>query len=207
MMDACKQSEKDYYNYVQKWYCYGTPLDTYKAVDSEGILSYIKACRFLHALTQDKIYLDHMLAGLEYEFSFKFGYNVPIKVPPLSKLGWSSSGGSVTSTCNPHIHPMSNCVLDELKYYTKFNPDPYVISRFKDTYYWGIQCYNRDDNEFDFGKKGWMSERFCHSEGLLIEKYPDGSPASTWFAFLTWGAANVLEGICGELWDERIDNQ
>ena len=25
-------------------------------------------------------------------------------------------------------------------------------------------------------------ERFCHREGLLVEKYPDGSPASTWFA-------------------------
>ena len=52
-------------------------------------------------------------------------------------------------------------------------------------------------------KKGWMSERFCHSEGLLPEKYPDGSPSSTWFALLPWGASNIIEGIVGEYWEQN----
>ncbi len=71
----------------------------------------------------------------------------------------------------------------------------------KDTLYWGLQSYNTYDGEFGYGKKGWMSERFCHSDGLLIEKYEDGSPASMWFCFLPWGASNVLEGMCGDIWN------
>jgi len=47
---------------------------------------------------------------------------------------------------------------------------------------WGCQTYNYYDGEYDYGKKGWMSERYCYSQGLLTEKYEDGSPASTWFA-------------------------
>lgn len=66
-----------------------------------------------------------------------------------------------------------------------------------------MQTYNSFDGEMDFGLKGWMTERFCHSEGLLIEKYPDGSKSSAWFAFLPWGASNVLEGMCGELWESQ----
>ena len=44
-------------------------------------------------------------------------------------------------------------------------------------------------------------ERFCHREGLLVEKYPDGSPASTWFALMPWACGSILEGICGDLWN------
>ena len=61
-------------------------------------------------LTGDEIYLDHMRDALSYEFTFKFCYNSPVKVPPLSKVGWSSCGGSITSVANPHIHPMSSTV-------------------------------------------------------------------------------------------------
>jgi hypothetical protein len=54
------------------------------------ILAYIKAVRYLHALTGDKVYLEHMKDAISYEVSFKFCYNSPIQVAPLSKLGWSS---------------------------------------------------------------------------------------------------------------------
>ena len=40
-----------------------------------------------------------------------------------------------------------------------------------------------------------MSERFCYGQGLLVERYPDGSPASTWFALMPWAACSVLEGL------------
>ena len=48
-----------------------------------------------------------------------------------------------------------------------------------------------------------MSERYCHSEGLLKETYPDGSPASTWFALMPWAAGCILEGLAGEAWTEE----
>lgn len=200
-LPGIRKSEAHYFNdFLKHMECYGTPLDTDKAVDSEGILAYIKAVRHLHEITGEEIYLNHLRDGLCYEYSFKFCYNSPIKVPPLSRLGWSSCGGSVTSTCNPHIHPMSNNVIDEMLYYLKFREDVYVKSRMEDTIGWGCQTYNTFDGEYDYGRKGWMSERFCHSEALLVEKYPDGSPASTWFALLPWGAANIIEGMVGDYW-------
>lgn len=200
-----RESEAHYYRaYLGRMECYGTPLDTDKAVDSEGILAYIKAVRYLHEITGEGIFRKHMREALGYEFSFKFCYNSPVKVPPLSKLGWSSCGGSVTSTCNPHIHPMSNNVVDEMLYYLEGGEDAYIISRLMDTVGWGCQTYNTCDKEYDYGKKGWMSERFCHSEGLLLEHYADGSPASTWFLLLPWGGSNIVEGMAGELW-ERME--
>ncbi|WP_438448445.1 hypothetical protein [Gorillibacterium sp. sgz5001074] len=201
-LDGLSRSENHYYEtYVRRMECYGAPLDADKAVDSEGILAYIKAVRYLHALTGDKRYLDHMKDAIGYEFSFKFCYNSPIKIPPLSKLGWSSCGGSVTSVANPHIHPMSSNIVDELLYYVEHTDDSYVRDRMTDTVRWGCQTYNRYDGEFDYGRIGWMSERFCHSEGLLTETYKDGSPASTWFALMPWASSCIIESLAGDYWD------
>ena len=198
------RSEQYYYRaFVSRMECYGGPLDIDKQTDSEGVLAYIRAVRWLHEITQEPELLDHMRDALEYEFTFKFCYNSPIKVPPLSKVGWSSCGGSITSVCNPHIHPMSSSVIDELLYYLSRRDDPYIRSRTEDTIGWSCQVSNTRDGEYDYGKTGWMSERFCHCEGLLTETYPDGSPASTWFALMPWACGCILEGLAGEYWDRR----
>ena len=195
-------SERYYYRaFVSRMECYGGPLDIDKQTDSEGILAYIRAVRWLHEITREPELLDHMRDALEYEFIFKFCYNSPIKVPPLSRVGWSSCGGSITSVCNPHIHPMSSSVIDELLYYTEQTGDEYIRSRLEDTILWSCQVSNTRDREYDYGKTGWMSERFCHSEGLLTETYPDGSPASTWFALMPWACGCILEGLAGDWWD------
>lgn len=198
----CKKSEKHYYDkYLSKMECYGTPHDTSMAVDSEGILAYIKAVKILHSITGETLYLNRLGKGLDYEFTFKFPYNVVQNEEPLKKIGWSSCGGSITSTCNPHIHPMSSNVLDELYYYCSHIDNNYYKSRLDDVVLWSLQCHNRFDGEFDYGKKGWMSERFCYSQGLLTDGYGKGKKASIWFCFLPWGASNIIEGLCGELWD------
>lgn len=93
-------------------------------MDSEGVLAYIRVARLLHELTGKAVYLDHLRDALCYEYSFKFCYNVPVQVPPLSRLGWSSCGGSITSVANPHIHPMSCTVVDEMFYYLRRTPMP-----------------------------------------------------------------------------------
>jgi len=201
-LDSIQKSERHYYEaYIKQMECYGGPLDTDKATDSEGILAYIKAIRFLHALTGEKLYLQHMKDAICYEFSFKFCYNSPIKIPPLSRIGWSSCGGSVTSIANPHIHPMSSNVVDELLYFVDNSEDKYVRDRMLDTIEWGCQTYNTYDKEFDHGKKGWMSERFCHSQGLLSQKYSDGSLASTWFCLMPWASGSIIDGLAGDYWD------
>lgn len=203
-IDSLKKSEKHYYEeYVRHMECYGTPLDTCKTVDSEGILAYIKAVRFIHAMTGESCLLEHMRDAIYYEFSFKFCYNTPIQIPPLSKVGWSSCGGSVTSVSNPHIHPMSSNLIGELLYYVDNSGDTYVKDRITDTVDWGCQSYNTFDREFDYGKKGWMSERFCHSEGLVTQKYSDGSLASTWFCLMPWAIGSILDGLTGEYWDRQ----
>ena len=181
--------------------CYGAPLDTDKAVDSEGILAYIRAVRYLHQITGEDKYLEHMRAALDYEFTFKFCYNSPIQVPPLSRIGWSSCGGSITSTANPHIHPMSSTIVDEMLYYVGQTKEPYVRSRLEDTVLWGCQTFNTYDGEYDYGEKGWMSERFCYSQGLVVQPYEDGSLASTWFALMPWAGSSVIEGLAGDAWE------
>lgn len=190
------RSEQCYYEkYVKKVECYGAPLDTDKAVDNEGILAYVRAVRLLHRITGDEKYLKHMKDGLNYEFTFKFAYNSPITVAPLSTIGWSSCGGSITSVANPHIHPMSSTIVGEMQYYVEQTGDQYVRDRMQDTVLWGCQTYNTYDGEYGYGRVGWMSERFCYSQGLVVEKYPDGNPASTWFALMPWASCSIIEGL------------
>lgn len=205
-VEGLRKSEKHYYDeYVKYMECYGGPLDVDKAIDSEGIIAYIKAVRYLHAITKEECLLEHMKDALCYEFTFKFCYNSPIKIPPLSKIGWSSCGGSITSTTNPHIHPMSSNLVDEMLYLVQNYKDEsitkYIKNRMEDTIGWGCQTYNTFDKEYDYGKKGWMSERFCYSEGLLSEKYSDGSKASTWFCLMPWAGASIIDGFAGTYWD------
>ncbi len=197
------RSEKWYHDaYIRHQECYGGPLDIDKNIDSEGILAYIRAVRCLHAITGDDTLLDHMRDALHYEYTFKFCYNSPIKVPPLGTVGWSTCGGSVTSVTNPHIHPMSSSVMDEMAYYLRQREDDYIRSRLTDTLRWSCQCHATCDGEYGYGKKGWMSERFCHSQGLVKERYPDGTLASTWFALMPWACGSLLEGLTGSMWEE-----
>lgn len=195
-MPLLLKSEQHYFDkFVKKVECYGGPLDTDKAVDSEGILSYIRAVRILHEITGEEYLLDNLRDALYYEFTFKLCYNTPVSVRPLSDIKWSSCGGSITSTANPHIHPMSSTVIDEIRYYTEHRKDEYAKSRLKDTIGWSLQTFNTYDKEYGYGKGGWMSERFCFCEGLLTEHYPDGEVASTWFALMPWASASLIEGL------------
>lgn len=201
-LEGMRASEQHYYDaFVKKVVCYGGPLDTDKAVDDEGILAYIRATRLLHELTGEAKFLDHLRDALYYEVSFKLGYNTPVQVPPLSTIGWSSCGGSITSVANPHIHPMSSTVIDEMIYYLRYAQDSYIASRLEDTILWGLQTFNSYEKEYDYGRIGWMSERFCFCQGLMTEKYPDGSPASTWFALMPWAVGSIVEGFVGDCWD------
>lgn len=195
-IEGLKKSEQHYYDaFVKKCVCYGGPLDTDKAVDNEGILAYVRAVRILHEMTHETLYLNHLRDGLYYEATFKLGYNTPVKVKPLCDIGWSSCGGSITSVANPHIHPMSSTIIDEMIYLVEHTEDPYMKSRLQDTVYWGMQTFNTTDQEYGYGRVGWMSERFCFCEGLVVERYPDGTPAGTWFALMSWAAASIIEGL------------
>ena len=211
-LSEMKKSEQHYYDaFVKKCECYGGPLDTDKAVDDEGILAYIRAVRILHEITGEKIYLEHLKDAIFYETTFKLGYNTPVQVKPLSDIGWSSSGGSITSTANPHIHPMSSTIIDEMIYFVKHadtlgngeftSYKKYIEERLSDTIGWGLQTFNTKEKEYGYGRIGWMSERFCFCQGLVVEKYADGTPAGTWFALMSWAASSIIEGFVGDAWE------
>lgn len=194
--EIMRKSEQHYYDkYVSKMECYGGPLDTDKAVDDEGILAFIRIAKIMHEIFGEEKYIDHLRDAINYECSFKLGYNTPVQVRPLCEMKWSSCGGSITSTANPHIHPMSSTVIGEMKYFVDYIEDDYIKERLADTIKWSLQTFNTSEKEYGYGRIGWMSERFCFCQGLLVEKYPDGEIAGTWFALMSWATASIIEGL------------
>ena len=190
----------DYYRqFVESFHVYGCPHDAYKSPDEEGILAWINAATVLHSITGDKAYLDDLRMGLDYEFSWKFAYNVQSEVEPLKSMKWASTGGSVTSVNNSHIHPMGSAIAECILYAARQTGDSYYWSRLSDTLRWTLNAYLHYDGEYGWGKKGLINERFCYTDSLLTERFPDGSPASTWFCGHSWASGSVLEGISGGL--------
>jgi len=75
--------------------------------------------------------------------------------------------------------------------------DPYLRSRLVDTVRWTLTAYLHHDGHYGWGKRGLINERFCYTDSLLLERHPDGTPASTWFFAHSWASGAVLEGLVG----------
>jgi hypothetical protein len=136
-----------------------------------------------------------LVRGLEYEFSWRFAYNVVSELEPLRSWGWCSTGGSVTSVNNPHVHPMGSAILADIAYAAQKTGDPYFADRLEDALRWTLTVYLAHDGCYDWGRRGMVNERFCHTDALLNERYPDGTPANTWFCAHSWASGAVLEGL------------
>ena len=195
-----------YRTHVEAFNAYGGPHDIHKSPDEEGILAWINAAHILHEQTGDDCFLQDLLAGLDYEFSWKFAYNVVNEVEPLKSLNWCSTGGSVTSVNNSHIHPMGTAVAASILYAVRQTADPYLASRLVDTVRWSLTIYLRDGDHYGWGRRGLINERFCYTDSLLAERFDDGSPAATWFCGHSWASAAVLQGLAGAVLEaERED--
>ncbi|WP_404420990.1 hypothetical protein [Nibricoccus sp. IMCC34717] len=202
---AVAKAEAHYFKQVETMVCAKTPLDVADAPDAEGILAYVRMVAILHAETGDPRWLARLRTALDYELSFKFCYNVPVIPLPLGGTGWSSCGGTITSVCNAVVHCMSSAILDELHYYWSQTREPYYRERLKDTLLWGLQTYNRRDNEFYFGKKGWSTEYFSQADRHVLDiRLPDATRSNLWFAYHPWAPSSILEGLLGRLWDSEI---
>jgi hypothetical protein len=183
----------------------GGPHDISKSPDEEGVIPFIKAARILHETdaTEGNATAGQWLAdlknGLDYEFSWKFSYNADCEVEPLKSLKWQSRGGSVTSVNNSHIHPMGSAIIGEIIYAAKQTGDPYLKDRAKDTVNWTLNAYLHRDGEYGWGLKGMINERFCYTDSLLLERFPDGTPAAVWFCGHSWASGSVLEGLIASL--------
>ncbi len=170
---------------------YGTPMDTHEAVDEEGNIAYIIGCVEMHKHTLDSHYIELACIGLDYEFSWKFAYNTVFSNEPLRGLRWCSCGGSITSTHNPHIHPMGNLIAGEMYYIYKHTGNEYIASRLKDTCIWGLSTFNSQNIHFGFGEIGFQTEQFFHSDALLLPwwKKHDGG---IWEAYLPWASGCII---------------
>lgn len=175
--------------------CCATPMDTWKSPDEEGNLAYIRGARLLHEYTGEEKYLDALKHGAEYEFLWRYGYPTHPENRPLLD-GWNACGGSITSVSNPHIHPMGMIIDSDLYYLGRITGDSYYTDRAKDGTAWIMQTLELYPEKTGYGRYGVLSERWCPSDGLVIQKDSEGKPYSSWFSFNLWAGAAAFEEVC-----------
>ncbi|MCE9592146.1 MAG: hypothetical protein K8S99_16700 [Planctomycetes bacterium] len=194
-LDSAARGAAHYHSFVRDLSCWGTPMDTWKAVDQEGNLAFLRGARLLHETTGDPAHLGMLTDAANYEYLWRYGFRARPEYPPLKGSHWSSVGGSTTSVSNPHIHPMGVYVSADLDYLAKKTGDAYHASRRDDGVRWGVNIVSLYPAVSGYGVPGVITERFCPSDGLTVETFPDGSPSSLWFSYNGWAAAGVLEGL------------
>ena len=123
--DAATRAIEYYATFVRQLACWGSPMDTFKSVDSEGNLAFIRAARLLHEFTGEDRFLHMLQDGAHYEYLWRYGFRTRPQCPPLRGSNWNSCGGSITSVSNPHIHPMSVVATSDLEYLAKESGDDY----------------------------------------------------------------------------------
>lgn len=194
-LESAKKALRYYNKFVKMLNCYGTPMDTWKSVDQEGNLAFVRGCRLVYENSGEEEFLQYLIDGACYEYLWRYGYPTRPVYRPL-KDGWNSCGGSVTSVSNPHIHPMGVIIDSDLRYLAKVAGDDYHRMRADDSTAWLMQTLELYPEKTGYGRYGVLSERWCPSDGLTIERYSDGTPCSSWFSYNLWAAANALEAVC-----------
>ena len=133
--------------------------------------------------------------AIDYECLFRYGYTTKPLAPPLSDANWNSCGGSLTSVCNPHIHPMGIRVSGDFQYYAEMASDATVHNRWEDGIAWALSSLMLYPEPAGIGPFGITSERYCPSDGLLIERHTSNQASSIWYACHCFGVASMLEGL------------
>lgn len=181
--------------------CNGTPMDTWKSPDEEGNLAFIRGARLLHEYTGREKYLTALKNGADYEFLWRYGYRTKPMYKPIAD-GWNACGGSITSVSNPHIHPMGMIVDSDLYYLGKVSGDSYYTERALDGTAWIMQTLELYPGKTGYGQYGVLSERWCPSDGLVIQKDSNGDFYSSWYSYNLWAAAAAFEEVCERCLDE-----
>ncbi|HWP40018.1 MAG TPA: hypothetical protein VNL70_03760, partial [Tepidisphaeraceae bacterium] len=182
--DSAERAIAYYACFVRDLACWGSPMDTFKSIDSEGNLAFIRATRLMHQFTGDERYLPLLEAAANYEYLWRYGFRARPQCPPLRHSNWNSCGGTITSVSNPHIHPMGVVATTDLEYLARLSNDVYHQSRADDGIAWLLNTMELYPDVMGYGRYGVLSERTCPSDGLLAERYADtGEPASTWWSY------------------------
>jgi len=195
-LDSAEKGIAYYYEFVKNLDCWGSPMDTWKSIDQEGNLAFIRTAVLLHEITNNPKYMDMAVHSAEYEYLWRYSFKARPEFRPLKNSGWNSCGGSVTSVSNPHIHPMGVNITAELFYIYKHSGDKYHLDRAVDGLCWGLATADMYPATTGYGRLGVITERYCPSDGLVVEKYSDtGEPSSIWFTFNGWAGVSILEGL------------
>ncbi len=205
-LDAAERSIDFYHPLVRNLIAWGSPMDTYYSIDSEGNLAFIRAARLLHERTGNPKYLQMLLDGANYEYLWRYGFRSRPQVAPLKDSSWNSCGGSITSVSNPHMHPMSIIATSDLEYLARTTGDPYHQARADDGIAWIMNTMELYPDVTGYGRYGVLSERTCPSDGLLSETYRDDDrPASTWWSYNAWAGAVAMEAIAERILSKRVE--
>lgn len=203
-LDAARRATEFYHGFVRDLAAWGTPMDTCKSIDSEGNLAFIRAARLLHEATGEARYLDALGDGAHYEYLWRYGFRTRPQAPPLKDSRWNSCGGSITSVSNPHVHPMSVIATRDLEYLARQTGDAHHQDRADDGMAWLMNTMELYPDVVGYGAYGVLSERTCPSDGLLAEVYYDDQrPASTWWSYNAWAAANAMEAVVEQIRAKR----
>ncbi len=194
-INAAKKALRYYSAFVKELNCWGAPMDTWKSVDQEGNLAFVRGCRLVYEYTKENEFLELFKLGAEYEFLWRYAFKSRPEFKPLAD-DWNSCGGSVTSVSNPHIHPMGVIIDSDLRYLARVTGDSYYEMRAMDSTSWLMQTLELYPEKTGYGRYGVLSERWCPSDGLTVERYSDGTPCSSWFSYNLWAAANAFEAVC-----------
>lgn len=194
-LQAADRALQYYGTYVDTLTCCATPMDTWKSPDEEGNLAFIRGARLLHEYTGRQEYLDALQRAVDYECLWRYGYRTHPENYPI-RDGWNSCGGSITSVSNPHIHPMGMIVDSDLYYLGRVTGDAYYTDRALDGTAWLMQTLERYPAHTTYGRYGVLSERWCPSDGLVVQRDSTGAPYSSWFSFNLWAGAAALEEVC-----------
>jgi hypothetical protein len=191
---AAERAVEYYGQFVRQLACWGTPMDTWRSIDSEAAVAFLEATLQLHLATGEKRWLEWMRDGAEYEFLWRYAYPTRPEHEPLKSSGWNSCGGSITSISNPHVHPMSLLCDRALCYLAQATGDGYYQQRADEAIAWALQSMELYPEIAGYGQYGVLTERFCPSDGLVTERFAGTDrPASLWWSYNGWAAANVLE--------------
>lgn len=194
-LDAALRAIPFYHKAVCDLDCWGTPMDAWHAHDSEGVLGFIRGVMILHDITKDPALLKIASDGAEYEYLWRYGFRARPQCPPLKGSHWNSRGGVITNATGANVHTMGVFLSRELTKLARLTGDNYHAARAADGIQFGLSCVSLYPHVTGYGRLGVLTERFCASDGLLLESFPDGSPSSIWFSYNAWSAAAVLEGI------------
>ena len=197
-VEKARKAHAYYRNFVINLDCYGAPMDTWKAVDQEGNLSFLHGSRMLYEYTGEEEFLEDMKYSAGYEFLWRYSYPTRPEHPPVN-AGWNACGGSVTSVSNPHIHPMGVLADEDLLFLGQVTGDSYYTERALDSIAWMMQTLELYPDRTGYGQYGVLSERWCPSDGLVTERYDNGEAYNSWFSYNLWAAANVFEAVLHRL--------